>query len=97
MNGDLDSSLNLTTKLAILSSLLTVDFYAKADSLYNVSLDTAPLIGNSSSPFALDFQLTGGDTNSGIVNTAMLSVFTFGGGRTNNRSPFPRAAICREI
>ena len=60
-----------------------------ADILYNVSLNTAPLIGNPNAPFALDFQLTSGNTTSGIVNSATLSQFSFGtGGHPGNGSPF---------
>jgi hypothetical protein len=51
-----------------------------ADTVYTVSLDTSGLVGNPNAPFALDFQLTSGDTTSGVVNTAVLSEFIFGGG-----------------
>jgi hypothetical protein len=46
-------------------------------------------VGNAYAPFALDFQLTSGDTSSGVVNTATLSSFTFGtGGGSGTGNPF---------
>ena len=62
------------------------------DTVYDVSLDTASLVDNSNAPFALDFQLTSGNTGSGVVNTATLSQFNFGtGGRAAAGSPFPNS------
>jgi hypothetical protein len=59
------------------------------DTIYSVTMSTGSLIGNSSAPFALDFQLTSGDTTSGVVNTAILSAFQFGiGGSSGTGSPF---------
>lgn len=64
----------------------------KADAIYDVSLDTSGLIGNANAPFALDFQLTSGDTTSGVVNTATLSLFTFGGGgNAGTGNPFAKS------
>ena len=61
----------------------------RADVFYNFSLDTSGLAGNANGPFALDFQLTSDDTTSGVVNTAMLSLFVFGaGGGPGVGSPF---------
>lgn len=51
-----------------------------ADLIFDVTLNTIPLIGDSAAPFYLDFQLNDG---SGIAfgnNTATLSNFDFGGG-----------------
>jgi hypothetical protein len=57
--------------------------------IYNVTLTTSALISNSASPFALDFQLTSGDTSTGVVNTASLSDFNFGSaGSAAVGSPF---------
>ena len=62
----------------------------QADVIYNVNLDTSGLVANSNGPFALSFQLTSGDTTSGVVNTALLSQFVFGnGGSQGLGSPFP--------
>lgn len=44
---------------------------------FHVTVNTAPLIGSSSAPFALDFQLNGGDPNS---NTVSITNFNFGSG-----------------
>jgi hypothetical protein len=60
--------------------------------IYEVSLDTSGLVGNSNAPFALDFQLTSGDTSSGVANSATLSLFTFGaGGSAGIGNPFPNS------
>jgi hypothetical protein len=62
------------------------------DIIYNVMINTDSLIGNANAPFALDFQLTSGDTASGVFNSAILSGFQFGvGGSSGNRSPFPNS------
>jgi hypothetical protein len=50
----------------------------QADTIYDISLNTSALQGNANGPFALDFQLTSGDTTSGILNIASLSQFSFG-------------------
>jgi hypothetical protein len=54
---------------------------ARADVIdYDISMDTAPLIGHPAGPFSLEFQLNdGGGTGDGN-NTAVLSGFSFGGG-----------------
>lgn len=44
---------------------------------FTVEVNTASLIGSSSAPFSLDFQLTGG---SPLGNTATIGNFSFGGG-----------------
>src|SRR4051812_19466391 len=52
---------------------------ARADIIFNVSMNTAPLIGHPAGPFSIDFQLNNG---SGPLadNTATISNFNFGGG-----------------
>ncbi len=50
-----------------------------ADS-FNVTLATAPLIGNPGGPFTLDFQFTDGSGTSDGNNTISLTNFDFGGG-----------------
>jgi hypothetical protein len=49
--------------------------------MFNVNLDTSPLVGNAAGPFSLDFQLISG--GGGVTNTAILSHFNFGGGRAS--------------
>lgn len=84
--------IDLLHRVAHLSIMLTsLTCCAGADILYNVSLDSAPLVGNSSSPFALNFQLTSGDPNSGVVNAVTLSRFSFGTGSPIAGSPFPHS------
>ena len=74
--------------LTIWASLLAAAT-CKANIIYDVSLDTSGLAGNVNGPFAVDFQLTSGDTTSGVVNTATLSSFTFGtGGSAGIGNPF---------
>lgn len=61
----------------------------EADVICDVSLDTSGLVGNVNGPFAVDFQLTSGDTTSGVVNTATVSSFAFGtGGSAGTGNPF---------
>ena len=53
--------------------------YAQTAS-YQISLNTAALMGNSAGPFSLDFQLTDGSGLGDGNNIATLSNFSFGGG-----------------
>lgn len=48
--------------------------------LFNVSLDTTPLIGHPAAPFFLEFQLNDGLGIGDANNTALLSNFDFGSG-----------------
>jgi hypothetical protein len=68
-----------------LATLLLAPAAAHADFIYNVTLNTAPLVGNAAGPFSLDFQLTGTGNN-----TVTLSRFQFGGGAadTFGNGPF---------
>lgn len=53
---------------------------SRADALFFVTLNTAPLVGNPSGPFSLNFQFNdGGGTGDGN-NTVTLSNFQFGTG-----------------
>ena len=56
---------------------------ARADSVFTVTLNTAPLTalpGSSAGPFGLAFQLVDGSGASDANNTATISNFQFGGG-----------------
>ena len=65
---------------------------SRADTIYQIELNTASLIGNVNAPFALDFQLTSGDTSSDVINTATMSQFNFGaGGSVGTGNPFPNS------
>jgi len=60
--------------------------------IYDVTLDTSGLVSNPAAPFAVDFQLNSGDTTTGVVNTASLSMFNFGaGGSAGSGNPFPNS------
>ncbi|MES1254648.1 MAG: NF038129 family PEP-CTERM protein [Acidobacteriota bacterium] len=67
----------LTT--AICAGVLAVSTLASATPItFHVAVNTAPLVGNASGPFAIDFQLN--DGGGGVSNTATLFNFGFGGG-----------------
>jgi hypothetical protein len=61
---------------------------AFADVIYNVSIDTSPLIGSSAQPFTLDLQFSDGSGVGDANNTVLLSGFSFGSGAPLG-SPFP--------
>ena len=51
---------------------------------FHITVTTATLMGSSSAPFALDFQLNGGNP---LGNTATISNFTFGTGSATSNPP----------
>jgi hypothetical protein len=53
---------------------------AIADEIYNVTLDTAPLVGHPAGPFYVEFAFTDGDGYGDGNNTVTASDFDFGGG-----------------
>jgi hypothetical protein len=53
---------------------------ASGDSIYNVTLDTAPLVGHPAGPFSAEFAFTDGSEIGDANNTVVLSNFNFGGG-----------------
>ena len=61
--------------LLILLLVLGLPFSSFATVIFNISLNTSPLIGNAAGPFAIDFQLVGDQGT-----TALLNSFAFGGG-----------------
>ena len=67
----------LTRILVLLAMLLQFASPSYASLDFHVDVNTGVLIGNSSGPFSLDFQLNGGGPN---ANTATISNFTFGPG-----------------
>ncbi len=52
--------------------------FGKADTVYNFSMNTTPLVGNG--PFALDLQFLDGSGTGDANNTVTLTSFAFGGG-----------------
>src|SRR5262245_13193309 len=71
-------ALRLRLTLAIAVASLALSTEARADAIFNVSLNTSNLTVAPGSPFGLYFQLTdgGGTAN----NSVTLSDFDFGGG-----------------
>ena len=67
-------------QLLLLASFAMFSRTAQADVVYNVSLDTSPLIANAAGPFSLDFQFTDGSGTNDGNNTVTLSNFDFGAG-----------------
>ncbi|MGC3989263.1 MAG: hypothetical protein QM796_06225 [Chthoniobacteraceae bacterium] len=67
-----------TALLALGASFLMLHHSAKANAIYTISLNTAALSADSSSPFYLDFQFSSGATVGN--NTVTLSNFAFTGG-----------------
>lgn len=63
--------------IAVAFALLPT-LWARAGIVFNVTLDTAPLVGHPSGPFQIDFQFNDGD---GVANnSAVIDQFAFGGG-----------------
>ncbi len=80
---------NVQRLLTMTLGMFLIAAFCRADAIYDVSLNTSPLVGNANGPFALDFQLTSGNSTSGIFATMMLSNFSFGaGGNAGAGSPF---------
>ena len=59
----------------------------QATAVFNISLDTSPLIGHPAGPFSLYFQLNDGAAIGDGSNSAILSDFNFGVGEA--RRVFP--------
>jgi hypothetical protein len=59
-----------------------------ANLIFNVSLNTSPLIGNAAGPFYIDFQLIDGSGTGDANNTVKITNFLFGGGDAVG-SPLP--------
>ncbi len=78
-----------TLLLLILVSFAMLPRAARADAIYNVSLDTSSLIGNAAGPFSLDFQFNDGSGTNDGNNTVTLTNFAFGGGG-GEQAPPPR-------
>ena len=51
-----------------------------ASVIYDISMNTAPLMSHAAGPFSLEFQLNDGRGTGDANNTATLSSFAFGGG-----------------
>lgn len=53
---------------------------ANASILYDITMNTTPLIGHSAGPFSVEFQLNDGSGTGDSNNTAILNDFLFNGG-----------------
>src|ERR1039457_6363375 len=53
---------------------------ARADIIYNITMNTSPLIGHAAGPFSLEFQFNDGEGIGDGNNTVLLSSFLFGTG-----------------
>jgi hypothetical protein len=60
--------------------LLVFPHAASADQIFNISLNTTPLIGHTAGPFSVVLVLTDGDGIGDANNTATISNINFGGG-----------------
>src|SRR5262245_26936807 len=73
--------MNTLARGALLGSLaLIAALPAAADVIFDVTLDTRPLIGNAAQPFFVNFQLNDGTGEGDANNSVAISNFAFGGG-----------------
>src|SRR5260370_28684447 len=68
------------SRLLGLGCILLSASICRAGVVYDVSLNTSPLIGHAAGPFSLGFQLNDGSGAGDANNTAILSAFQFGVG-----------------
>ena len=88
-----DKSLRLVRFALVAACIMISASTSKAALIYHVDINTAPLVGSSSAPFSLDFQLNDGSGTLAGVNTVTLVNFVFTGGNpTGSASLFGGAA-----
>ncbi len=68
------------SRLLVLALLASISPLASASIIFNVSVDTSPLIGDPAAPFALEFQFNDGSGLGDGNNTLVLDQFSFGVG-----------------
>jgi len=68
------------SRLVLLALMAGMCPLASASIIFNVSLDTSPLIGDPAAPFALEFQFNDGSGLGDGNNTLVLDNFSFGAG-----------------
>jgi hypothetical protein len=71
-------NISKTTLFVLVFSALSQT--AMADEIYNLTFDTAPLVGHPAGPFYLEFAFTDGSGYGDGNNTVTASDFDFGGG-----------------
>ncbi len=75
------------SRLIALTVVLLSATVSQAGVIYDVSLNTSPLIGHAAGPFSLAFQFNDGSGAGDSNNTAILSAFQFGAGGSAAGSP----------
>ena len=73
--------------LLVASTLLWTPAFLQANLVYDVSLDTSPLIGSAAGPFSIDFQMIDGSGLSDGNNTVGVSSLDFGAGGSASGTP----------
>lgn len=76
----ISSTIKISLRTFALLAALTATVLVRANSSFNVYVDTSALAGNSAGPFSLDFQLNDGSAIGDGNNTVTLGDFKFGGG-----------------
>src|SRR4051794_1904888 len=74
-------------RAASLALFLAIPSLCGAAAIYDISLDTSPLIGHTASPFSLAFQFNDGSGLGDGNNTSVLSAFQYGSGGSAAGSP----------
>jgi hypothetical protein len=75
-----DKSLTLVRFAFVAACIMICASTSKAALIYHVDINTAPLVGSSTAPFSLDFQLNDGSGTLAGVNTVTLTNFIFTAG-----------------
>jgi hypothetical protein len=86
-----------TTASRLISCAALLAASAFAGSIYNVSIDTAPLIGHTAGPFTLDLQFTDGSGSGDANNTVTLSNFLFGAGNPVGTPEAPLGGVSGDL
>ena len=74
------SSTSVTGLVAATGALLLAPLACATPGAYDITINTAPLIGQASGPFSLDFQLNDGSGSADANNTANIGGFFYFGG-----------------
>ena len=82
------SSTSVTGLVAATGALLLAPLACATPGAYDITINTAPLIGQASGPFSLDFQLNDGSGSADANNMATIGgFFYFGGAATGSPAP----------
>src|ERR1700680_1459779 len=72
--------LNILKTAFFVCALFALCQTVSADIIYDVTLNTTPLVGHPAGPFYVEFAFTDGSGFGDANNTVTMSHFTFGGG-----------------